>query len=80
MYIKSHDKSILLNADQVLAFATLKNDKATKWGIIAYMPNLKLILGEYKCREQADIVLKRLSLAVTGTTCRVFLMPSEETM
>ena len=78
MYIKSQNRSTLVNADRVTAFAVLQSGHIKKWSVIAYTPNGKTVLGEYKSKERADVALERLSLAVTGTTCRVFRMSPDE--
>ena len=78
MYIKSQKKTTLVNTDHVAAFTVLRSiGREITWDVWAYTPGIKITLGTYKSEETARVVLEELSLAVTGTTCRIFFMPPE---
>ena len=78
MYIKSQTKTTLVNTDHVAAFAVLRSvGREITWDVWAYTEDLKINLGTYKIEETARIVLERLSLAVTSTTCRIFFVPPD---
>ena len=78
MYIKSQTKTTLVNTDHVAAFTVLRSvGSEITWDVWAYTQSIKIILGTYKIEETARIVLEKLSLAVTDTTCRIFFVPPD---
>ena len=78
MYIKSQTKTTLVNADHVAAFTVSRSvGRGITWDVWAYTQGIKIVLGTYKSEETARIVLEKLSLAVTGTNCRIFFVPPD---